>query len=285
MNTKTEILVVDDNIDLATILQDTLKGDGYNVMIAHDGKTALAICQENRFDLALIDIKLPDMPGIELINKLAELSPKTEYIIITAHATMETAIEAVKQKNIVAYQTKPLDINQLLYFTKQVIERRQTKEALRESENKLLQAVEGSSIPTFIIDKKHIVTHWNKACENLTGVSASEIVSTKKHWSPFYSEQRPVMADLLVDKLSEKDMSKYYGGKYHKSAFIERAYEAEDFFPNLGEDGKWIFFTAAPLKDHKGNIIGAIETLQDITERKKAEEELSEILQRERFWA
>ncbi|MCK4784426.1 MAG: PocR ligand-binding domain-containing protein, partial [Desulfobacteraceae bacterium] len=112
---------------------------------------------------------------------------------------------------------------------------KKAEEALRESEKKLSQAVEGNSIPTFIIDKNHIVTHWNKACENLTGVPISEMIGTKKHWSPFYSEERPVMADLLVDKLSEKDISKYYGGKYHKSAFIEGAYEAEDFFPNLGE--------------------------------------------------
>jgi len=281
MDTRTEILVVDDNIDLATILQDTLKGEGYDVMIAHDGKTALAICQENRFDLALIDIKLPDMPGIELINKLAELSPKTEYIIITAHATMETAIEAVKQKNIVAYQTKPLDINQLLYFTKQVIERRQAKEALRESENKLSQAIEGSSIPTFIIDKNHTVTHWNKACENLTAISASEIIGTKNQWSVFYSEKRPVMADIIMDEESEKDIAKYYGGKYQKSVLTEGTYEAEDFFPNLGEDGKWLFFTAAPLKDHQGKVIGAIETLQDITERKQHEEILKQ--EKERF--
>ncbi len=162
-----------------------------------------------------------------------------------------------------------------LLTSKLLRKQRESELILLQSEKKLSQAVEGNSIPTFIIDKNHIVTHWNKACENLTGVPVSEMIGTKKHWSPFYSEERPVMADLLVDKLSEKDISKYYGGKYHKSAFIEGAYEAEDFFPNLGEDGKWLFFTAAQLRDYHGEIIGAIETLQDITERKKVEEELA----------
>lgn len=101
------------------------------------------------------------------------------------------------------------------------------------------------------------------------------MIGTKSHWSPFYSEQRPVMADLIMDELSKKDIAKYYAGKYHKSALIEDAYEAEDLFPYLGEEGKWIFFTAAPLRNYHGEVIGAIETFQDITERKQTEEELA----------
>ncbi len=88
----------------------------------------------------------------------------------------------------------------------------------------------------------------------------------------FYSEERPVMADFIVDKAPVDDLARYYGEKYQKSAVSEGAYEAESFFPNLGENGKWVFFTAAPLKDAEGNITGAIETLQDISERKRAEE-------------
>ncbi len=148
----------------------------------------------------------------------------------------------------------------------------QVQEVLRESEKKLSQIVEGTSIPTFVVDKGHTVTHWNRACANLTGVSSSEIVGTKKQWSAFYSEERPIMADVIVDELTEEEIAKYYGGKYKKSALIEEAYEAEDFFPHFGD--KWLFFTAAPLRDHQGEVVGAIETLQDVTWRKRAEEEL-----------
>ncbi len=84
------------------------------------------------------------------------------------------------------------------------------------------------------------------------------------------------MADLIVDDASEEELTRYYGRNYWKSSVTEGGYEAEGFFPALGEKGRWIFFTAAPLKDEKGKITGAIETLQDISERKWAEEALSE---------
>ena len=63
----------------------------------------------------------------------------------------------------------------------------------------------------------------------------------------------------------------YYQGKLKRSLVKEGAYEAEDFFSDIGEKGKWLFFTAAPLTDSQGNVFGALETLQDITERKHAE--------------
>jgi PAS domain S-box-containing protein len=159
----------------------------------------------------------------------------------------------------------------------------QAQEVLRESEKKLSQIVEGSSTPTFVVDKEHTVTHWNRACENLTGVSSSEIVGTKKQWSPFYSEERPIMADVIVDELTEEEIVKYCGGMYKKSALIEGAYEAEDFFPHFGD--KWLFFTAAPLRDHRGKVVGAIETLQDVTAHKRAEGALRESEEKYRLLA
>ena len=141
------------------------------------------------------------------------------------------------------------------------------QEVLRESEKKLSQIVDGSSVPTFVIDREHTVTHWNKACENITGVSAKELINTKNQWTPFYSVERPMMADIIVDELRDYEIARYYAGIYKKSALIEGAYEAEDFFPSLGNGGKWLFFTAAPLRDHRGKITGAIEMLQSITAR------------------
>jgi PAS domain S-box-containing protein len=80
------------------------------------------------------------------------------------------------------------------------------------------------------------------------------------------------MADLIVDKAAKDILVKYFGEGIQESTLVAGAYEAEGFFPDLGD--KWLFFTGVPLKDDKGNIIGAVETLQDITARKKTEEAL-----------
>ncbi|MFH1125081.1 MAG: PAS domain S-box protein, partial [Pseudomonadota bacterium] len=155
-----------------------------------------------------------------------------------------------------------------------ITDRRVTEEALRESEKRLSQIVQGSVIPTFVLDNNHVLTHCNRAFETLTGISAHKIIGTRAQWMTFYATERPVMADFVLDGASEKELTRYYGDAYRKSAIIEEAYEAEAFFPDLGEGGKWLFFTAAPLKDDDGNITGAIETLQDVTERKRSEEAL-----------
>jgi PAS domain-containing protein len=134
---------------------------------------------------------------------------------------------------------------------------------LKEDDEKIFQIVDKNPIPTLVLDNKHIITHWNKALERITGLSAEEMVGTKKQWKVFYSKEHPILADLLVDNRSENDIITYHSNKYHKSAFVEGAYEGEDFFPHMGNDGKWFFFTAAPLRNAKGDVTGAIENLQD----------------------
>ena len=127
-----------------------------------------------------------------------------------------------------------------------------------------------SAVPTFAIDRRHRVTHFNRACENLTGIRAEEIIGTRNQWQPFYATERPIMADFIIDGASDEKFDEYYRGKYRPSTVIPGAYEAEDFFPDLGEEGRWLFFTAAPLKGADGEINGAIVTLQDTTREKQA---------------
>jgi PAS domain S-box-containing protein len=151
-------------------------------------------------------------------------------------------------------------------------ERDQHHRELAEAQKTRAQIIEGSTIPTFVIDKDHVVTHWNRALEKLTGYSANQIIGTRNHWMPFRPRQRPLMADVILDRFEAGQIQKYYGSKWRRSELIEGAFEAEDFFPSLGESGKWCWFTAAPIKDPGGNIVGAIETLWDKTEDKLAEE-------------
>lgn len=137
-----------------------------------------------------------------------------------------------------------------------------------------LQSIVGSSpIPTFIIGKDHLVIYWNKALEELSGIKAKNVVGTGQQWRAFYKTARPCMADLLVDEL-QKEIPRWYAGKYIKSNLIEGAYEATDFFPELGKRGRWLRFTSAIIRNASGNVIGAIETLEDITQAKRAEEAL-----------
>jgi len=152
-------------------------------------------------------------------------------------------------------------------------ERKLAQDALRESEQRLTAILEGSPIPTFVIDTDHRIIHWNRALEEMSGIIAEEVIETDQHWRAFYDESRPCMADLLVDRHLD-GIPIWYEGKYTKSKLIEDAYEATDFFPDLGSNGKWLRFTAAALKDSRGFFIGAVETLEDITDRKLAEEAL-----------
>ena len=143
----------------------------------------------------------------------------------------------------------------------------------------LAKIIDGSSIPLFVINKQHGVIYWNIAIEALTGLKRGKIIGTDEQWRAFYSEKRPTMADLMVDGAQENEIETYYQGICKKSQLIDGAYEAEDFFLDLGKNGRWLHFTASPIRDTDGEIIGAIETLEDATERKRAEENLRYHLQ------
>lgn len=144
------------------------------------------------------------------------------------------------------------------------------------TQGRLAQIVDGSPVAAFVLDHEHHVTHWNRACENLTGVSAASMLGTCEAWKCFYENERPMMSDLIVSGLSECDIDHFYADKWRQSEIIDGAYEVEGFFPNLGDSGRWLYFTAAPIRADNGCIVGAIETLRDITEQRTAESALNE---------
>jgi PAS domain S-box-containing protein len=155
---------------------------------------------------------------------------------------------------------------------------------LRESENwkyklyrekRIIEGViEGSPIPTFVIGRDHKIMFWNKACAQLTGYTAEEMIGTDRQYLPFYKEKRPIIADLIVDNNIEA-LDKYYGKKrVRKSTVVEGAYEASDFFENIGGQSRRLYFLAAPIYNKKGDVIAAIETLQDVTRQTDLENDL-----------
>jgi diguanylate cyclase (GGDEF)-like protein len=158
----------------------------------------------------------------------------------------------------------------------------QTVDLARISGLSLAEVLKMVAIPLFVIDRNHRVICWNRAIECLTGMSGKDVLGTDQHWRALYASKRPTMADLVVDAMHEEVIDSFYDGNYGKSTVLDAAYETECFFPALGDKGKWLLCTAAPLLDASGSIVGAVETLLDTTERKRVEENLRESEQRYR---
>lgn len=146
---------------------------------------------------------------------------------------------------------------------------------LRERKT-VFDILEGSPIPKFVINREHKIIFWNRACEELTGLAAKDMIGTDKHYLPFYGTKRPLIADLIVDN-DIKGLEQYYGSKrVQQSIRGGGAYEARDYYIDLNGRSRHLYFLASPIFDDRGEIIAAVETLQDVTREREMELSLKE---------
>ncbi|OYY74072.1 MAG: hypothetical protein B7Y40_06555 [Gammaproteobacteria bacterium 28-57-27] len=162
MKAKAKILVVDDDVNLRKTLADILRVKGYETAVAANGTEAIAAVEREKFSLALIDLMLPDMSGIEIMTHIKAISPLTETIILTGHASMETAIEATGQ-GAFSYLIKPYQMDELLQKIRHAVERKQAQEEILRlaSFPRLLPS------PVIEINPAGEVTYLNPAAERL----------------------------------------------------------------------------------------------------------------------
>ena len=124
---KTTILVIDDDPNLRKTLGDILRLKGYETVSAANGTEGLALMKESSVNLALIDIGLPDISGIEVLKRVKAGYPGTAVIILTGNATLDSAIEAANM-GAFSYLVKPYDMEQLLLNIRRAIEKQQAEE-------------------------------------------------------------------------------------------------------------------------------------------------------------
>lgn len=246
-----------------------IDSDGRFVYVNDTIVERLSYTKDELLDMHVWDID-PNYPKEKRERFWNELKKGGSVRIETTHRTKDGDVYPVEvHSNYIEHRDRELEFA----YVEDISGKIEKEEQLKESKNWLSQIVEGSSVPMFVLDEEHRVTHWNKACENLSGIKRGDIVGTKDPWKAFYEKKRPVMADLVLNEASEEEIEEWYGDKFFKST-LDEAYEVEAFFPDMGEDGKWLFFTAAPLANSDGEKVGAVETLQDITERRETEEKL-----------
>lgn len=124
---------------------------------------------------------------------------------------------------------------------------------------------------TFIIDKDGKIIAWNRAMEELTGLNAKEIIGKDnyEYSIPFYGERRPILIDLAIGGSLREIEKKYLAFERHNGTLV-----SEVFVPHLKSGGAYLWAKARPLYDTKGIIVGAIETIRDITDKKRAEQKI-----------
>ena len=139
MSDKVRILVVDDDQSVRTVFSTKLAGEGYVVETAENGKQAIEMSKRQFYELALIDIKLPDMEGTKLLSAMKEATPKMRKIIVTGHAELQNAISAVNE-GADGYLTKPVDLNILVAKVKEQLKRRHDE--VEYGQDKMLEHIQ-----------------------------------------------------------------------------------------------------------------------------------------------
>ena len=144
--------------------------------------------------------------------------------------------------------------------------------ALEEQKEFAENLMLNSAVPAFVINTDRKVVIWNRACEELTGVKAEEMLGSDEAWKAFYSTKTPVLAEIVIDGTPEI-MPDYYQ-ELGKSSFIPEGLQAEGWYDNLNGIDRYLAFNAAPIRNSRGELLAVIETFEDVTERKCYEKQL-----------
>ncbi len=150
-----------------------------------------------------------------------------------------------------------------------ITELKEAEAAIQESERRLADIIDFLPDATLVINNEGKVIAWNRAIEEMTGVKAKDMLGKGdyEYALPFYGERRPILIDLVLMPREE------FEAKYAEIQRVGKTLIGESFTPQLKE-GVYMYAAASALHDSKGNMVGAIETIRDITERKQAEVEL-----------
>lgn len=139
MDKHTRILVVDDDETIRTTMKAILEDEGYLVDLAGTGKEAVQKTHEKTYNVALLDIRLPDIEGVELLKLMKDSVPRTRKIMVTGYPSMQNAIGALN-KNADAYLLKPVDVEMLLNVVKEQLQAQENERKF--SEQKVAEFIE-----------------------------------------------------------------------------------------------------------------------------------------------
>jgi PAS domain S-box-containing protein len=256
------ILIVDDEQPIRVACAKILSEDGAWTETAEDGRAGLEKAKKIPFDLALVDLKMPQMDGMELLAHLTQLDPEIIKIVITGYATLETAIEAV-QKGAYDYIPKPFTPGELRTRVNRGLEKRslllEAKKLREERERNLLELANEKSRTQTIIhcmgdgllvtNRDEQVVFCNPAGRRLLGV------------------KRPIqVGEPVANMANDPELISLVQAAMDLKEGQEMA--SKELVARIPNDPA-LMANCAPVKDEKGQMIGVVTVLRDITELKE----------------
>jgi len=258
MSAEYGILIVDDDPDFRENLSGILRKEGYVPVTAATGKNAIERAGENEFAVALIDLRLGDMSGLDVLKGIKECSPMTEGIFVTGYASQSSAIDAVSL-DAYRYVEKPFDVGKLLGVIRRAVEKRELGRSLQESEERYRALFEGSRDAILITSQGNGFIEFNQASLDLLGYARGELM-----------QMRPGEIFLNPDDFRqiEREMRNRGYVKDYEAAFRR-------------SDGKGVtcLITSTGRLANDGSIREYQTIVKDITSQKQTQQKLEKTLE------
>jgi PAS domain S-box-containing protein len=256
MSERATILIVDDDPGTCETVADALELKGHAVHTGHQGWDGLALLETVAIDVAIVDIQLPDITGLKLLEAIKRAVPDTEVIIITGYASVATAIEAINGAAF-AYLRKPFEMTHLLATVEKARQKRELVRALRESEERFRATFEQAAVG---IAHNAMDGRWlrvNQRCCDILGYTREEL-----------------LASTFLDITHKDDLALEHEQIRRFLAGEIRTLSREKRFVHKNGSDVWVDMTVSVAQ---GPVEGSdyfIAVLQDITARKQLEQEL-----------
>lgn len=254
-----KILIVDDDKIIRERLKRLLELDDFTAFIAEDGQKGLDLFNRENPEIALVDIKMPGIDGIEVLKQIKKQSKDTEVIIVTGHGTVNTAIQAIRD-GAFSYVEKPIDYDELEIEIRRALEKQSLRreldeyvKALQESEHKFRDIIETTPDWVWEMNAEGIYTYVSPKITDLLGFEISEVLG-KSTYDFVPEPEKEEVTTFMEDQMIRG--SSYTG--------IERL--------NCNKAGNIVTIetSGVPITDDSGTITGYRGIDRDITERKRA---------------
>jgi DNA-binding NtrC family response regulator len=245
------ILVVDDEKKMRHILQLMLEREGFRAEQAENGKVALAMLKEKRFDLVITDLKMPEMDGMSLLDEAKKIDPDFPIMVITAYGTIENAVEAMR-KGAIDYITKPFEEEEILITVKRCLRISRLSEEVKVLKEELMKNFDFSDMIAHskkMLEILHQASMVAKAPDStvlIQGESGTgkELLARAIHYNSTRSEHRfvaincaAIPSELIESELFGYEKGAFTGANKRKEGKFEQAHGGTILLDEIGDLG------------------------------------------------